>query len=100
MSIGDVGCHYTLNIGVKCETKVVAMPPRTFRAKAFEVSWENASFKVSGTLDGFVDFAVPGGGTYPLSPDEARSLAIALNGSARDVEANCLHDKDALLEKA
>lgn len=74
--------------------KMLQMPPRTFSAKLFEVS----GFKVAGTLDGFIDLATPNG-TYPLSMEEAQSLSKALADSVADVQANCLHEKDALLCK-
>jgi len=75
---------------------IIEMPPRTYRAKLFEVRWENTSFRIAGTLDGYVDLAVPNG-TYPLSVEEAENLAAALIGAIADVRANCLHDRDSLL---
>jgi hypothetical protein len=69
---------------------------RTFKAKLFQVPWETEHFKVVGTLDGFIDLAVPHGGTYPLSLDEARSLATALSDAISDVKEHCLYERDAL----
>lgn len=68
---------------------------RTYCAKLFVAG----PFKMAGTLDGYVDFAVPGR-TYQLSLDEARALIAALNSAVADVQANCLYDKDALLAPA
>lgn len=75
---------------------VVQMPARTYVAKLFEAKWENAVFKVAGTLDGFLDFAAPGGGTYPLTLEEAEGLVKALQSGISDVKANCLYEKDAI----
>jgi hypothetical protein len=72
---------------------------RTFRAKLFEVVYGKSKFAIAGTLDGFIDLALPQGGTYPLTIDEASALAQALNGSVVDLKKNCLYDKDALLIK-
>lgn len=73
--------------------EIVSLPPRTYTAKAFHA----AGFQMSGTLDGFIDFAASRG-TWPLTLDEARALIAALNGAISDVQANCLYDRDALLE--
>ncbi len=78
---------------------LVTMPARTFTAKQFESQWEIKLFRLSGTLDGFIDFAVPEAGTYPLSLDEAKSLISALSEAVADVQANCLYEHDVLLEK-
>lgn len=75
---------------------LLVMPPRTFTAKLFTVPWESNSFKLAGTLDGFIDLAVPCGGTYPLSLGEAKQLASALTSAIVDIESNCLYEKDAL----
>jgi hypothetical protein len=63
----------------------------------FTAKWETKYFRMSGTLDGFIDFVVPGGKTLPLSLDEAKGLAAAINGAIADVEKNCLHESDELL---
>jgi hypothetical protein len=76
--------------------EVLAFRCRTYSAKAFRA----CDFQLSGTLDGYIDFAVPERGTYVLSLDEARALIAALNSAVEDVRANCLYDRDALLEKA
>ena len=77
--------------------KLLNMPPPTFTAKLFEVPWETAHFAVAGTLDGFIDLAVPQGGTYQLSLEVARNLAEALTNSVADIQSNCLYDRDILL---
>lgn len=74
---------------------VIALPQRTYRAKPFRAG----DFLLSGTLDGYIDFALPECGTYQLSLDEARALIAALNGAICDVRDNCLYDRDVLLEK-
>jgi hypothetical protein len=77
-------------------SNVLRMPHRTFKAKLFEVSCEDASFKVAGTLDGFIDLATPNG-TYVLSLEEVRALISALNSTITDVQSNCLYDADSRL---
>ena len=72
---------------------VVQFPARTYTARLFMA----CEFKVSGTLDGYIDFAVPNGKTFPLSPDEVVMLVTALNGALEDVRANCLYDRDVFL---
>ncbi len=79
--------------------KVLEMKPRTYTAKLFEVAVGNYVFQFAGTLDGFIDFAIPQSGTYPLSMAEAKEMVSALSHSIDDVEANCLHEKDVLLEE-
>ena len=55
-------------------------------------------FKIAGTLDGHIDFAVPSHGTYQLTLGQARLMLVALSGAIEDVTTNCLYDRDALLE--
>jgi hypothetical protein len=69
---------------------------KTYTAKLFGVPIGDG-FKLAGTLDGFIDFAVPERGTYQLTLDEARAMVAALTGAIEDVKANCLYDRDALL---
>lgn len=76
--------------------ELIQLPPHTYRAKLFESPWETTCFPLTGTLDGFIDFAMPQGGTYPLSLDEARCLVVALNASIADVKENCLYGRDSL----
>jgi hypothetical protein len=76
---------------------ILPMPPRTYVAREFCCKWESKTFKISGTLDGFIDFAVPDMGTFPLSPTEARAMANALLGAVEDVEKRCLYDADSLI---
>jgi hypothetical protein len=75
-------------------SKVLVMPPPTYKACLFTVAWEGKKFSISGTLDGYVDLALPDGGTYQLTPTEAGSLALALEKSCEDIERNCLYDED------
>lgn len=76
---------------------VVSFPARTYTAKLFRVPVSGHDFLISGTLDGYLDFALPNAGTYQLSIAEARSLVAALNGAVCDITENCLYDRDALL---
>lgn len=73
--------------------EIVHLPQRTYSAKSFRA----AGFQMSGTLDGFIDFATSRG-TWQLSLDDARAVIAALNGAIGDVQANCLYDRDVLLE--
>jgi hypothetical protein len=73
---------------------VIKFPMRTYAAKLFEVE----DIKVAGTLDGYLDLALPGG-TYLLSPAKALALADALIKSVEDIKANCLYDNDVLLSR-
>jgi hypothetical protein len=78
--------------------RILQFPPNTYTAKLFEVSYSSGtSFKVAGTLDGFIDLATPKG-TWPLSLTEASDLAKALNDAVADVETSCLFNNDALLK--
>jgi len=77
---------------------VMEMPKKTYVAKLHEAQWGPCILKVAGTLDGFIDLAMPGR-TYPLSLSEARALIAALSGTIADVEANCMYDRDSLLVK-
>lgn len=72
---------------------VLRFPPRTYCAKLFEAN----DFKVAGTLDGYIDFAVPGYKTFQLSMNEINDLVSALNDAVADVRSNCLYDRDVLL---
>lgn len=77
---------------------VAPKPQQTYVAKLFAA----AGFQMSGTLDGFIDFAAPrpGGLTHQLTLHQARALASNLLSAVSDVEKNCLYDRDTLLEKA
>jgi hypothetical protein len=77
---------------------------RTYTAKTFSFNTEGLEVKMSGTLDGFVDlnfsdsvgeFSV----TFNLSLDEVKTLSDNLNLCLKDVQENCLYDKDSLLIK-
>ena len=72
---------------------------RTYSAKLFTVECQHGDFKIAGTLDGFIDLAIPQGKTLQLTPEEARTLAAQLQSSVEDIEKNCLYDRDALLMK-
>lgn len=67
----------------------------TYEAKLFRA----ANFKAAGTLDGFIDFATPESGTYPLTLNEARAIVAALNSAIADVRVGCLYERDALLAR-
>jgi hypothetical protein len=78
--------------------KILQFPSRTYTANLVEVGYFSTSFKVAGTLDGFIDLATPDG-TWPLTLVEAKELSLALAAVATDVEKNCLYDRDVLLAK-
>jgi hypothetical protein len=78
-------------------SEVVPFLRKTYCAASFEVCYGNGKFRMSGTLCGFIDFATPNSGTYPLSMGEAKLMVAALLGAINDVEANCLHERDPLL---
>jgi hypothetical protein len=84
---------------------------KTFKAKLFTAG----QFKMAGTLEGDIDFVVPGDRTYLLSVEQARtliailglgevatsqaeSLVGALRDVIKDIQLHCRFDNDALLE--
>lgn len=69
---------------------IVPFRPRMYEAKRFVAG----DFEASGTLCGHIDFVVPLGKTYSLSPDEALALIAILQGVREDVLNNSdpLHD--------
>ena len=69
-------------------SNIVPMQGPLYEAKPFSANAEAGEFLVSGTLCGCIDFAVPSGKTYALSPDEALSLITALQGARADVLKN------------
>lgn len=87
------------------ETTVLPFQRRSYEAKAFRWVSDSMDAVLSGTLDGFIDFALSSGmprvgmGTHTLTCDEARALAAALLSAAEDVQACCLFDRDPLLVK-
>jgi hypothetical protein len=81
------------------EATLLRMPALTFTAGLFKANWEGKEFLVSGTLDGFIALAVPNGGTYPLSTQEAENLRDALNFCIEDVRKNCKYERDSLLRE-
>lgn len=79
--------------------KVIVMPPKTYRAKLSQVGFDDCKvFKIAGTLDGFIDFAVPDGPTFPLDIEEAQGIIAALQDAIADIAKNCLYEKDYLKE--
>lgn len=85
--------------------QVVTLRPakKTYSAKPFKVFGSGLEFHMSGTLDGFIDFAIIEADgksrTYIITPVDARLLAVNLAATADDVDKNCLYDNDALLMK-
>lgn len=77
-------------------SNLIEMPPHTYSAKLVEVQCGVSTFKLAGTLDGYIDFATPSG-TYVMSLEEAAKLSAALNIVVSDVEKHCLYDRDPLL---
>lgn len=71
----------------------------TYTAKLVEVLTDGFEFKMAGTLDGYIDFVVAPRRTHQLSIGEVRSIISGLEQAIRDVEQNCLYDKDELLDK-
>jgi hypothetical protein len=81
--------------------------PRSYEAKSQIVETcggKGVAFLMAGELEGLIDFCVtdPDGShrTYQLSRDEATLLANALLAVVRDVNENCLFDRDPLLVPA
>ena len=79
--------------------KLLVMPNHTYTAALFKVDWEGKEFHIAGTLEGFIDLAIPNGGTYPLSLEGAGRLRDALTSSIKDVTTNCMYERDALLKE-
>jgi hypothetical protein len=75
-------------------------PANTYTAKLFEVETASSLFKIAGTLDGFLDFAIEGKGTRILTCEEALKLSDSLKDAVADLKANCLYDKDVPLDTA
>ena len=59
-----------------------------YEAKLFVVDTVYGEFKIAGTLCGAIDIALPIGKTMTLTPNEVRSLIIALTNSRDDVLQN------------
>jgi hypothetical protein len=57
---------------------------------------------MSGTLDGYLDFCITAGDgshlTYLLTRDDAHRIIAGLHAVVDDIQANCLFDRDPLLE--
>lgn len=74
---------------------------QSYDAKLFTVPASGLLFKIAGTLDGFVDLAIietsGRSATYSVTIDEARLLADRLLNVAKDIQSNCLFDRDSLL---
>ena len=77
--------------------KLLIMPSPIYNAQLFQSPYATTQFKLAGTLDGFIDLAVPEGKTYPLSLAEAEALAQALISAIGDVKTHCLYEKDPRL---
>ncbi len=81
---------------------IIPFRQKTYSAKAFRIPTIGRIFIVSGTLDGYMDFAIVEDDgvthtTYILDCNEARQLASALLGAADDIQKNCLFEQDPLL---
>jgi hypothetical protein len=83
---------------------IVQMRRKSYEAEAFRVFASGLEFRMSGTLDGGIDFCIIESSgdhrTYNIDCDEARVLADKLNAAASDVQKNCLFDSDPLLVDA
>ena len=83
---------------------VVPLRPRSYVAKLHRVAVAGLEFHIAGTLDGFLDFAIiessGRSATYNITCNGAQRLAAVLTMTVADVQANCLFDRDPLLEKA
>ena len=78
--------------------KLIVMPASTYRAQLFTSPCGGSQFKIAGTLDGYLDLAMPdSGGTWQISLNEARLLIQAMMAGILDVETSCLYEDDALL---
>ena len=63
-------------------------PSKLYAAKVFTARTEFGDFGASGTLCGHIDFIGPWRGSYPLSPDEALAVIVALQQARADVLTN------------
>lgn len=68
------------------------IPHKIYTAKLIKVPLKDKYFKIAGTLDGLIDFAIPDRGicTYQLTLADTKCLMAALASAIADVELNCL----------
>ncbi len=80
---------------------VVPFARKSYEAKLITFHASGFEFHLGGTLDGFVDLAVICSNgearTYTISCDDARVLIASLNTVVKDIQDNCLFDRDHLL---
>lgn len=60
---------------------------RLYNAKRFPVTIEGAEWSCSGMIEGLIELHTPDR-SWPLTPDEAHALVIALSNSRIDVLEN------------
>lgn len=84
------------------QTTVITFRPRSYKAKGQTVLASGFQFDIGGTLDGWIDFAITHGDgshlTYQITRDDARSVIASIHAVIDDITANCLFDRDPLLE--
>jgi hypothetical protein len=68
--------------------EIIQLRRKLYDAKFFSTNTVDGCFAVAGTLCGCIDFAVPQGKTYSLTPDEALTLINMLRQSRHDVLEN------------
>lgn len=80
---------------------VVSIRPRSYEAKPVRLFVSGLEIQTSGTLDGFIDFAViesnGKSATYLITCEDARRIIAGLNSVISDIQTNCLFDRDPLL---
>lgn len=67
---------------------VVEFRPKEYTAKPFTAATIYGEFKISGTLCGSIDLAIPQSVTLAITPDEALSIIRALTAAREDVLEN------------
>lgn len=81
---------------------VVQFNRRTYSAKPVRFQTDlGYTFAMSGTLDGYIDFSITYGEvglTYLLTQADAHHVITGLHAVCRDIQDNCLYDRDQLLE--
>ena len=84
------------------QSNVLPFRQKLYEAKQFWVfvGESGEQFKMSGTLCGCIDLAVPNGPTFCLTPDEATMLAQALLEATKDVVNNSDPNNDPRLYDA
>ena len=80
---------------------IIQFGPNTYVARLEKLTVSGLDIKISGTLDGYIDFAVTPvdqkSRTYSLTCDDARRIMAALGSVVADVQGNCLFERDGLL---